>query len=191
MRPQKVEKEELLGRLMTVIRAKGYDGASLNDLAEASGLKKASLYHRYPGGKKDIAVSVMQYADEWAKAHVFDILQDSSKKPKTRIRTAVQNIRALYEDGEAICIIRALTTENGLSLFGDELKDTVQDWLIHFSQFGQEVGLSKKAAEELSMNTVIGIQGSLVVAKALRSKEPFLNAMQEIENNYLKLLQIK
>ena len=95
MRPQKVEQEELLGRLMTVLRAKGYDGASLNDLAEASGLKKASLYHRYPGGKKDIAVGVLRYAEEWAESNVFRVLRNSSENPKTRIKAAIRNIREL------------------------------------------------------------------------------------------------
>ncbi len=173
---------------MTVLRAKGYDGASLNDLAEASGLKKASLYHRYPGGKKDIAIGVLKYAEDWARSNVFNVLQKGSQKPETRIKTAIQNIRELYDDGEAICIIRALTTENGLSLFGDELKTTVEEWLAHFDQFGQELGLSKKASEELAKKTVISIQGSLVVAKAIHSKQPFLDVMKDVERAYLELL---
>jgi len=55
MRPQKVNNTELVKGLLNVFRSKGYDGASLNDLAVASGLQKASLYHRFPNGKKEIA----------------------------------------------------------------------------------------------------------------------------------------
>ena len=57
----KVSEEEVVQKLFQVFRLKGFDGASLSDLAEATGLKKASLYHRYPGGKQEMAAAVMDF----------------------------------------------------------------------------------------------------------------------------------
>ena len=48
-RPQSVQDQDLMQRLSCVFRDVGYDGASLSILSEATGLKKASLYHRFPG----------------------------------------------------------------------------------------------------------------------------------------------
>ena len=48
MRPQKVQDTEMLQGLMAVLRSRGYDGASLKELSDSTGLKKASLYHRFP-----------------------------------------------------------------------------------------------------------------------------------------------
>ena len=70
MRPQKVEDQALLLGLMAVLSAKGYDGASLNELAESSGLQKASLYHRFPAGKKEITSAVLNYVNEWVKKNI-------------------------------------------------------------------------------------------------------------------------
>ena len=57
MRPQKTLDEDVLAGLTEVFQSKGYEAASLQDLARATGLKKASLYHRFPGGKKQMALT--------------------------------------------------------------------------------------------------------------------------------------
>ncbi len=59
MRPRKIEDEELYGALLATFRLKGYDGTSMHNLEIASGLKKASLYHRYPNGTKEMAHNTM------------------------------------------------------------------------------------------------------------------------------------
>ena len=51
MRPSKISDEKVFQGLSDVFRRKGYDGASYSDLMKATGLVKASLYHRFPGGK--------------------------------------------------------------------------------------------------------------------------------------------
>ena len=187
MRPQKVEKDELLERMMAVIRAKGYDGASLSELAKAAGLQKASLYHRYPGGKKDIALGVLNFIGDWVQKHVFDILENSNENPKKRISMATENIRKLYHEGEAICIVRALALEGSLELFGSELKQSIEKWIFSFQTLGMEMGLSEEEANRKAMKAIISIQGSLVVSKALGSTKPFLKVMDDLENEYLEL----
>jgi len=54
MRPSKMSDEKVFEGLSDVFRRKGYDGASYSDLMKATGLVKASLYHRFPGGKADM-----------------------------------------------------------------------------------------------------------------------------------------
>ena len=44
-----VDDDELLEKLTKVFTSYGYDGASLTILSSATGLKRASLYHRFPG----------------------------------------------------------------------------------------------------------------------------------------------
>jgi TetR/AcrR family transcriptional regulator, lmrAB and yxaGH operons repressor len=61
-RTQSISEADLIGRLSLVFRDRGYEGAALADLASAAGLKKASLYHRFPGGKQQMAEEVMAAA---------------------------------------------------------------------------------------------------------------------------------
>lgn len=186
MRPQKIEESELLTGLMTVLRTKGYDGASLNELADFSGLKKASLYHRYPGGKKDIALSVLKFVGEWIDKNIIDVIDNRSLTPQERLQTTLNNIDILYSSGKSSCILRALSTDSGMELFGDELKNSVKRWLSCFSRIGVDFGYDKATSEQKAMQVLVKIQGSLVVSKTLESTRPFIDALDEIRLLYIK-----
>ncbi len=60
---RKVEDEDLMHRLSEVFKEYGYEGASLAILSQASGLKRPSLYHRFPRGKQQMAEEVLSFTD--------------------------------------------------------------------------------------------------------------------------------
>ncbi len=60
MPPSKVNENQLLDRLTGVFRLHGYEGASLSRIAKATGLQRASLYFRFPGGKEEMAEAVLR-----------------------------------------------------------------------------------------------------------------------------------
>ena len=165
---------------------KGYDGASLNELAEASGLKKASLYHRFPEGKKEIAAAVLTYVNEWVHENIYIILVNASILPTERLEKALQNIDTLYNGGENSCIIRAMSLDSGLEIFGEQIKQTLQLWIDGFTALGLSIGFTKEIATEKAFQTLINIQGSLVIAKGLGSKNVFQMSLKAIEKIYLE-----
>ncbi len=187
MRPQKVDDKALMEGLMAVLRAKGYDGASLNELASACGLQKASLYHRFPGGKKDIALAVLAFVGQWTEEHIFRVLRDETYPCGERLFLALKNTDIVYHSGEASCLLRALSMDSGLELFGQTLKESMEKWIEAFQKLGQDWGLDESAARNLGMQVLIKIQGSLVVSKTLGDTTPFQNALGEIEAMYQAL----
>jgi AcrR family transcriptional regulator len=58
--PLNPARERVLNAAETLFQERGYDAVSLNDLAQALGLRKASLYHYAPGGKEMLYVEVME-----------------------------------------------------------------------------------------------------------------------------------
>lgn len=184
MRPQKVHDDDMLKGLMSVLRAKGYDGASLNELAEAAGLKKASLYHRFPGGKKEMASAVLAYVGEWVEKNIYLSLTDKALSPEDRLMHAMGKIRELYQQGEAICIFRAMSMDTGLELFGEQLKVGIDRWVEGFTTLGVDSGMDRKSAQRAAVKTLIEIQGSLVVAKGMSSLVIFEEALQGIIKRY-------
>ena len=53
-RPRKAEPEVALAAAMSAFWEKGYEGTSMSDLTEATGLHKASLYKSLPNGPRTI-----------------------------------------------------------------------------------------------------------------------------------------
>lgn len=186
MRPQKVLDTEILSGLAKVFRSKGYEGASLADLADATGLKKASLYHRYPGGKQEMADAVLSHIDKWVEENVFGSFLDENMTPQDRLKNGLNQIRTLYDDGREVCIFRALSMENGLEFFEEQVKNGMKEWIATFEEVGLAFNISQSRAQEMAIQTLTEIQGSLIVSKGLNDLSVFEKALQHIENRYLE-----
>ncbi len=187
MRPQKVLDTEILIGLTKVFRSKGYEGASLKDLSDATGLKKASLYHRFPNGKKEMAEAVLMHMDTWVIENIFKVLNNTNDKPNVRLKKAISQIRTLYDGGKEVCIFRALSMKTGLELFGEHVQKGMQEWIKAFTKIGIELQLSPNDAKNRALQTLIEIQGSLIVSKGMDTIDVFENTLQNIENTYLKV----
>lgn len=186
MRPVKVEDKQLIEGLNRVFRTKGYEGASLNELAEGAGLKKASLYHRFPDGKKEIGSAVLQYSSEWLNANLYTVLIDRTITPANRLQIAISKISELYNQGNDTCILRALSMKTGLEIFGDDIKNEMTAWIQHFTKLGEDFGFDINKANQIAERVLVDVQGSLVVANAMADNSIFLKTLERIKDLYIK-----
>lgn len=185
MRPQKVLDTEILVGLAKVFRSKGYEGASLKELAEATGLKKASLYHRFPNGKKEMAEAVLYHIDNWVESNVFQALDNKEVPPQSRLENGITQIRKLYNGGKEVCIFRALSMQAGLDLFSEQINNGMNQWITAFHKVGMALGLTTPQAQANAVQTLIEIQGSLIVAKGVDDITVFEKTLKNIEKRYL------
>ncbi len=186
MRPQKVLDKEILEGLTKVFRSKGYEGASLKELSEATGLKKASLYHRFPNGKQEMANAVLNHLGNWVEENVFNTLLDENLTPSNRLKNSLFQIKTLYDKGNNSCIFRALSMESGLELFEKQIMQGMNKWIAVFSELGFALGLQEDIAQKKALQILVEIQGSLVVTKIMRDISIFENTLKNIEQEYLK-----
>lgn len=184
MRPQKVLDTDIMKGLIKVFRSKGYDGASLSEIAKETSLKKASLYHRFPGGKQEMAKAVLVYSEKWVEKNILNALNNTELSPKERLIQTLSIINKTYNGGKETCLFRALSLESGISLFQKQIENGMQQWITAFENFGLSIGLSKNRAYKLSVETLIDIQGSLVVAKGINNLVVFNDALKRIEKRY-------
>ena len=68
---QVAERADILPKLAEIFRKRGYEGASLSEIGAATGLGKGSLYHFFPGGKPEMAESVLAEVDAWFEGNIF------------------------------------------------------------------------------------------------------------------------
>ena len=184
MRPQKILDTDMISGLTKVFREKGYEGASLNDLAEVTGLKKASLYHRFPNGKQEMAESVLNNIDQWVDENIFISLLDENKPTKLRLQDALKNIKTLYDNGNETCVLRAFSMHGGLSLFEQQIKSGMDKWISAFNALGISLKLTSTQAQQYAIQTLIELQGSLIVTKGLADTNIFENTLKNIEKRY-------
>lgn len=75
---RKLRKEEIVAEATRLFAERGYDGASMGDLAERVGLRKASLFHHFPSKDVLYATVLTQLIDGVQRAVVTAATSDGS-----------------------------------------------------------------------------------------------------------------
>ena len=179
----KVSQDDLMLGFLEVFRTVGYEGASLEALASASGLKKSSLYHRFPGGKKQMAKEVLMFAGQWVGTNVTRILKEDGD-PTIRLKSVLKNIDQFYSGGQSACILRALSMDTGLDLFSQLIHGAFEDWINGFSKLARDFGFAPRESKKMAEDVVIQIQGSLILARGTGNRAIFKRILKEVQNSF-------
>lgn len=172
-------KDKHLPTLVQVFRQSGYDGASISQISQATGLGKASLYHHFPGGKEEMMHSVLQFLGEGLESTVIQALR-SEGTAKTRFKKMGEALNAIYEGGKQPCILAIVLLGDAKETFSQEVKGLLQTWLDEMAQVLQETGMTKNQAKQRSEDIAIQIQGSLILSQGLNDPTPFKRVIQSL-----------
>jgi AcrR family transcriptional regulator len=175
MRPLKLSDKELFGRLTGVFRRRGYDGASYAELMKATGLVKASLYHRFPGGKEEMVGAIQSEVDRHFAEYVLAPAIELGP-PRERARRVARRLREFYDGGKAWCLLDTLTLAASRSTLARARK-SMEFWVDRFARLGRDAGLSPGVARKRAEEAVAGIEGGLIVARVLKNRRPFLRVL--------------
>ncbi|HEX8554133.1 MAG TPA: TetR/AcrR family transcriptional regulator [Sphingomonas sp.] len=172
-RPQMIDDEALIERLSYTFRAVGYEGASLARLAQSAGMQKPSLYHRFPGGKRQMAEEVLAAARSWYVAHVFAPLA-SDGSPAERIAAVAHALDSFYDGGKQACLLNLLSQPpEEDSPFAGPIREMFEALIDALAVLAVEAGVPTAQADERAARTVALLHGSLVLARGLGSVAPF------------------
>lgn len=175
----KVSDEVVMGELIRVFRKHGYEGASLNRLAAATGLEKASLYHRFPGGKDDMVKAVIESVGQWFQEHVFDPLR-SEGTPAERARLVARSLGKFYGNGRESCVLDTLSLPAGNEALRAALRGALSLWLEAFGSVARASGFSAAESRHRAQTAIVEIEGSLVVSRVLGKTTVFQRTLKRL-----------
>ena len=177
-------REEVLDRLAATFRRDGYDGASIARLSAATGLGKASLYHYFPGGKKDMAMAVLGHLGERFDTLILAPLR-SVAAPAERLNRMILGLSEFYERGQVACVIDLFAIGAASEPLGPGLADALDAWIGTLAAVLEDAGQQPAAARNRAEDAVIAVQGALVVSRARGSREPFQRTLAELPGRLL------
>ncbi len=179
MRTSTVDDKQLLDRLAEVFRKHGYEGATLRLLAESSGLEKASLYHRFPKGKEEMAAAVLEHVGEWFAAQVLAPLKQEGDVKK-KINLMCKKINEFYENGNKSCLLDTLSIAIHDTPFQPLIQRLLNEWINTIKQVCMEAGFKPEIAEKRAIEAVSSIQGSLVLARIFGDTTQFRRVLRRL-----------
>lgn len=172
----KISDEALMEKLTDIFRCNGYEGGNLALISKKTGLKKSSLYYRFPGGKDEMVEAVLNNANEHLSSYLLAPLSDSGS-PKTRVRKMSLRLSEFYDGGRKPCLLASLSFMTSSRMIKNKLNTILSGWIDTFSNFAIEAGIPKRQARRRAQEAVIGIQGSLVFSRGAGDSQPFTEAL--------------
>lgn len=121
-RPRAFDRDEVLDRAVTTFWAKGYSRASLDDLTEAMGINRPSLYATF-GSKHDLFMEVIDRYSVTLGCQPVKALHSEPDIKKAVEEFLKASIRCVTSDGPRGCLIVSVALEDA------EIDDQVRNKL--------------------------------------------------------------
>lgn len=158
--------------LAEAFREHGFDGASLAILSKATGLGKGSLYNFFPGGKEEMMEAVLADIDTWFRAKIFVPLEESDD-PAMAIRSMMAEVAAYFRSGGRVCLVGWIGLGSSGTAFAARIRDYFARWISALAQCLQAGAVTPIQARTLAEEAVSGIQGAIILARALNEDAAF------------------
>ncbi len=161
------------------IAERGYFGFSYADIAEAVGIRKASIHHHFPSKVDLVVATLMEYRAKLVEA--AGSLDSNVTDPLQRLKLYVQHwAECVKNNNRPICIAALLSAE--LPALPEEIQTEVR---LHFTYLVSWVKATLKdgvrhnnihlqnSAEVEAQSFVALVHGAMISARALGSTEIF------------------
>ncbi len=150
--------QQILQTAAKLFRLYGYHGTSMQDLAEALGLQRGSLYH-YIETKEDLLHALMKEAIETFIARVEPIA-NAPEPAASKLRKAVAaHLRVLVTMPDAVAVflheLKALSPENQRAIIA--LRDRYEGLFRHMVAQGAADGTLRPVDPKVATFAILGI----------------------------------
>jgi AcrR family transcriptional regulator len=179
-----MSKSDMLDRLMDLFREKGFDGASVSDISEATGLGKSSLYHHFPNGKHEMALQVLARLQDQLERALFEPTR-STGSPQQKLDRMLDAIDAFYEGGTKACLIERLSASVDGTRFRRPLTRVLAAWIDAVEGLGIEAGLPRATARVRGEDLVVRIEGALVLCASSGNTAAFTRTIRDLRESVL------
>lgn len=175
------ERADVVSLLTEVFRELGYEGTTLSRIAERTGLGKGSLYHFFPGGKEEMAAAVLAHIDGWFERSLYQPLRED--EPAAAIDTMWRNVDTYFHSGGRVCLVGVFALDGTRDKFAAAISSYFQRWIASLGSALIRSGMAEDRALEAAEEAVAGIQGGLVLARALDDTAVFTRTLAKLQND--------
>jgi TetR/AcrR family transcriptional repressor of lmrAB and yxaGH operons len=171
------ERSEILPTIGEIFREHGYEGASFAIISNRTGLGKGSLYHFFPGGKKDMAEAIISHVDNWFEQEIFYGLRSNSD-PRQSIQAMFDGVETYFRGGSRMCLLGVLAINGDRDLFAEKIQHYFTRWIDALAIALAKIGFDQDEAHITAVDVVIAIEGALLLTRGLQQEAIFTQVLQ-------------
>lgn len=175
------DKQQLCAKISDVFVQRGYDGATLAHLASACGLSKASLYHHFPGGKPEMAATLVRMATANLQREAFASLT-RERDVTDALREFIKGFGRYVQQGQSDCLLAIFshhtTAHQEIAALQQQIRRQFADWHTLLSATLEQTGIKPKKAQRQAHDLISALYGALMNAKLHNNPELFQAALK-------------
>ena len=180
----KISRDDLIDRAGALFRAKGYAGASIDDIAQACGVTKGSLYHHFDG-KEALALAAMQRVHRHFADHIFSLIVSADWPGIVELAAFNRAVEDFFGRHPQGCLLANLSLEAGAAagLFEAPIRAYFADWRACYARVlaGR---VPPDQAREMAEDWLAIVQGCLLMLRI----EPASQSLRRQHRSFEALL---
>jgi AcrR family transcriptional regulator len=171
-------KQQLIDQATVLFRMKGYSATSINEIVQACGITKGSLYHHF-ASKEALGLATLEQLEAYFDEHIFcKIRQDQPIAGLAAFNLAIEEFFWLHPNG---CLLANLSLEIGTSY------EPFQTAILHFFSKWQSCYYQAfipfypaAQAKTLSIDALAIVQGCILMYRVNGNIEPLQRQQQAL-----------
>lgn len=157
-------RQDILSASAQIFSQKGFHGTSMQDIAEAVNLQKASLYH-HVSSKQEILLDLLNQALDLLIARIASVL-DPADLPEVRLRKAMctyLQTLAEYHDLASVLLLEHRSLDPELSQRHIPRRDRFESLWRDLILEGQEAGVFSCSHPSLTARALLGMMNWTII----------------------------
>ena len=175
-------KARILSATSTLFATRGMS-VGLKEIVEQAGAPFGSLYHHFPGGKEELAESVIVAAGAFYRdiaVATIDLSLDLPANLRGFFAAAAEHLaESDYTGGCPIATV-ALEVANTNDRLRDACRRVFDSWVTDLEPLFTSSGLDETTSEMLAEHTLNSLEGAFILAKLRRDPGPLLSTGEAV-----------
>jgi TetR/AcrR family transcriptional repressor of nem operon len=183
-------RRKIVAAAAPIFNERGYEGSSLNDLMEATGLKKGGIYRHF-SSKEELAAEAFDYT--WEAAWNARLLHvDQTANGIEKLKQLIANFVDFKSPVAGGCPIlnTAIDADDGNSMLRARVAKALRSWMTRLQMIvmqAKERGEAQIGVDAKGVATLIiaSLEGALMISR-LERNDHALRRVQQHLNRYLE-----
>lgn len=182
-------RDRLLNGARKLLAEKGYAGMELRDVAERGKAPRGSIYHHFPGGKRQLAIEAAELEGTEIRAAIERSLEERGLAETLTMFGEMFRRRVKDQPERLGCPVAAAALARPEDpALAAAATAAFQSWEAPIAAALRDEGVGKKDAETFAGLVVSTVEGALVRARAAGDEAPLDSAVSGLQQALEALL---
>jgi TetR/AcrR family transcriptional repressor of nem operon len=179
---------KILEAARSLIHVKGFGNTSINDIIEASGVKKGNLYFHFPS-KEALGVAIIEQARDEFTTFLSDIINDKKRSPLNKLAHMLDVILEEHEETNLVggCIFGNIALESCdcNPVFSNMIDSLFQKWTEVIAKLLDEAQQQGELKPEppptlLAKHIIALIEGSIMLGRVSKKTDDLRDCLKSL-----------